>query len=414
MSLPFAMIWEVRVGSLGSGGFKNGGSGTDYSQQDNVHIDTTDWETKNADYDRLYSSSEDANLVAALVDNTIKITAGTNFTPGTYHIDGSGSDGGGNYIDIDRNCATANSNDGEGVIGGAIGTMAALAAVQGSGHQSYVKSGTYVLTANIDFPGAINRFFPIKMHGYKSSRGDEPQGDDRPLIQAGAYGWAVRAWIWCYDFRMTTTHADGWGFNGTSAKGHNIKSHNTSTGRAFYLVGVGVILVGCEGISDGGGGYYAGSADTTFLFCSAHDCGSHGFRLNSAKANVLYCEISHNGSDGIYSWGAESRIIGCTISDNDDHGIWLRGKLYTIVNNQITYNGVTGSGYGIYFDDALGGDTTYVDYNNFYNNQDGNSNRTMRPDLHSTADDPGYADKTNRNYSSVDDANALVMSLGVS
>jgi len=413
MALPTSIIWEVRVGSLGSGGWEDGGSGTDYSQQDNPQIDTDDWETKNLDYDRLYSSSEDANLVAALVGNTIKITAGTNFTVGTYHIDGSGSDGGGNYIDIDRNCASANSNDGAGVLGGAIGTMENLAAVQGRGHQSYIKSGTYILTANIDFPSSGNKLFSIKMYGYNSSRGDEPAGDDRPLIQAGEYSWTVRGWVWCYDLRMTTTHVNGWYFNGAYSKGHNIKSHNTSTGYAFNVVGDSITLVGCEGISDSGIGFYLVS-DLTLLFCSAHDCGSHGIRLQGERLHIMYCEATHNGSCGIYSWGSLNRVIGCTISDNNSHGIWLRGKPYTFVNNQITYNGVGGSGYGIYFDDVLGADTAYTDYNNFYNNQDGISNRPLWPDLNNTANDPGYTDKTNRDYSSVDDANALVMSLGVS
>jgi len=408
MALPTYMIWELREGSSGSGGWEDGGSGTDYSQQDNAQIDTTDWETKNNDYDRLYSSSEDANLVAALVGNTLKITAGTNFTTGTYHIDGSGSDGGGNYIDLDRDCASANSNDGEGVIGGAMSDLVALDVIMDDGDIAHIKSGTYSTTADIGWENCAAGYL-LELKGYNFSRDDEPQGDDRPLIQCGgfAFGLGVGTEVSC--IRFTTTHMFGVSMVYPS-KMISVKVHNTGAGYAIYgITQGGITLIGCEGIADGNHGFYV-MGHALVMFCSAHDCGLSGFRIGAVVGTVMmYCEASHNTEYGIVCEGYGSLIAHNTISNNTKDGIYLDGSNHNVwLNNQITNNGEHG------IEGAGDLDHEHVDYNNFHNNTSGRSDGTMWPDYHQTADDPGYTDAANRDYSDVDDANALKMQLGVS
>jgi len=410
MALPTYMIWELRAGSLGSGGWEDGGSGTDYSQQDNAQIDTDDWETKNLDYDRLYSSSEDANLVAALVGNTLKITAGTNFTVGTYHIDGSGSDGGGNYIDLDRVCASANSNDGEGVIGGAMSDLVALDVIMDDGDIAHIKSGTYSTTDDITWDNCTVGY-KLELRGYNLSRDDEPAGDDRPLIQCGGFQFGLGVGNIVSHIRFTTTHVLGV-YLIQSSKMVNVKVHNTSTGRAIFCSAqTGIVLIGCEGIADGNHGIWV-SGKILVLFCSAHDCGLSGFNIsNVSNTVIMYCEASYNTEYGVYSEGPGALIAHCTISNNTKDGIYCLGGHSVLLNNQITNNGEHGIDMSA---SQYVPSTTHIDYNNFYNNTSGRSDGTMWPDYNQTTDNPGYTDAANRDYSDVDDANALKMRLGVS
>lgn len=415
MALPTKMIWELRVAGSGSGGWEDGGSGIDYSQQDGAQISTNDWETKNLDYDRLYSATEDANLVAALVGNTLKITAGTNFTPGTYHVSGSGSDGGGNYIDLDRDCASANSNDGVGVLGGALGSLVELDVLHNAYDVSHIKAGTYTPGVAVSWATAANS----QNHhviGYNASRNDEPQGNDRPLIDMEANLMTFSGSAFYSHLRLTGTHATQVAMLSPACKLVNIQIHETGgAGSAIVNSGDGVICIGCEFISDNSHGAYLNAGDISFYYCSFNNCGVYGVWLttNITDVTLMYCEITHNDSAGINLLGQDCMIAHCTISDNGGNGILVsaaNGCANIIMNNQITYNGDHGfddSGIGNYY-------RNWVDYNNFYGNTNGRSPDPLWPDLNNTANVPGYTNRGARDYSSVDDADAYVMQLGVS
>jgi len=418
MGLPATSVWEVRPGTSGSGMYSSADGGTDYSQQPAPEIaDPSDWETKGGIYTKLYSASEDANLVAALTDNSILISGdgGTgSFTPGYYHIVSVGNDGGGNFITVDRNAATGNAADGNGVVGGAMGDIDDICDNALSGHIAHILSGTYTLAGGQVLPnGAANT--PIKWIGYTSSREDEPVGTDRPLIQLGANAFSTGTYSRLYDLRFTSTHATGLNVAQTFCFFRNVKVQNTGAGFAWYIQNTPTVLIGCEAIADGSIGFNLVVAGIRLLYCSVHDCSSHGVSFpNVTNITIHHCEITHNSGAGIWidSFANGIEITHNTISDNTGDGIELDGgQPYAILifNNQITYNG----NYGIDMEGG-DGDRYYIDYNNYFGNTTAAVNGTPTPALNETTNDPGYTNKTNRDYSDVDDSDGYAMQLGVS
>lgn len=233
-ALDAAITWEIQTTGESSaatmyngGGFKAGAAGTDYSQGGSLpangapHLAFTDLETKNNDYDRVYSATENANMVAGCIGNVIHIISGTNFTAGWYEVTGNGDGGGdGLYLDIDRDCASANSNDATANLGGCLALGVGAVKLDDdffealtAGNIVYISGGgagnTHSPGESISVSKAGTSTATLICEGYDSSRGDNPTGTDRPLISAGAWtfsfglNWVVK------NLRKTGTSATG-------------------------------------------------------------------------------------------------------------------------------------------------------------------------------------------------------------
>jgi len=159
--------WEIRpAGNDANGGcYDNGGTGTDYTQQDSAQLSITDGATSGAGSTTLTSAS--AGFTSAMVDNCIHITAGTNFTVGFYEITAFTNS---STVTLDRT-PTA-SGAGSGGTGGIGGALLTLSAIPGNGSSVnnfvYVKGGTYTETLTL---ASTND--PGQWRCYKTTRGDE-------------------------------------------------------------------------------------------------------------------------------------------------------------------------------------------------------------------------------------------------
>lgn len=404
MALPATMDWEVRRGASGSGGYKRSGSGTDYSQQDSPQIaNPGDWSVKNSVYTKLYSVTQNLNLVAALVDNTIKITAGTNFTVGTYHISGVGTDGDGNYLTLDRDCATGNSTNGAGVVGGAA-DIEDIDSKLIAGNRVYIKynASSYNPAADIYFSVNGSSANRITIEGYYAIRGDEPIGDNRPFIDDlnNAYQFRVAD---NYDVNnIKLESADSYAFYMNSYcrfRNCYCKDDKGSTCRAFGTSGSNNVMIDCEATAPNGYGGLIGYNSIT-SYCHFHDC-SYGVSLGS-ESIIDHCIINGCTITGITT-SSGLLISHCTIDDNAEGIDSFNDPMLRVLNNQITNN-----------DEGMAGTGTYplVDYNNFYGNGvDIEVGSTVTKGSYNTANDPSYAGVGN--YSDVDSADAFTIRLGV-
>lgn len=407
MAFNAAMVMEVRSAGSGSGGYKTGASGTDRSQQDAPYITFTDLEVKGGDYDRVYSVTEDANLGAALIGNTIRITGGTNFTVSTYEIIGNGNDGD-NYLDIDRVCASGNSNDGAAVLGGALATITDLPpTIMVAGNTVYYKAGTYShSTTNI--AGTVGA--RINHIGYNASRGDNPTGTDRPLFEDGGLGyWSATGWYQTFrNMRFKSTNA-AYAFLASAAqyqRHFNNKFENTtSTGgtkNGYSTTGQGAILDDCEFTVPNAAASVGCTVGLYSLIhrCYAHDCLT-GFW---AKGDVLFSIANTCATQGIKA-AAQQTFVAYNTVYNCGEGIAMSNDLLgKCINNQVV-NCTEGIG-------SDGATRTFLDFNNYFGNSDDLApGDALAKGPNATANDPDFAGAGD--FSEVDDANGSAMRLAV-
>lgn len=413
MALSAGMTWEVRRGSSGSGGYDlvvDGG--TDYSQQDAPQIaDPADWEFKNNDYDRIYSATEDANLVAALEDNTILISGDGGsgaFTPGTYHITGTGADGGGNYIDIDRDAGTANAADGNGVVGGAADIEDIDSKVI-AGNKVYIEydATDYAPAGIISFTGAGAAGSRIIIIGYESTRDDDPiPGGNQPTFAGGANYFQVNS--------------------NTIVKHINFE---TATGDyAFYSAGTKVWLVRCRAYNPNAAANKYGvyfSSNSHIVGCEIICTNGRAIRINSAS-HIIHSYI-HDSDMGILAVVAGTAIEHCTFDTIATVAIPGASVLDVLIQNSNFYScvdGITGDAAftatimnnefvgctdGIHLS-AVG--NQFIDWNNYWNNGGNDVTNCTKGD-NATGVDPGFTDAAGGDFGSVDQVDAYIIEVGV-
>lgn len=328
-------------------------------------------------------------FTAAMVGNGIQITSGTNFTAGLYQITGYNDAG---SVEIDRDATNgSNASSGQGYIGGARSTLddAFFEALQ-AGDIVYIKNGTYTPAANIDVAQDGDSTARIKMHGYNSSKGDNPDGDSRPLIDTsnkwdfgGASYWEFR--------NLRLNISDGGGFETTNSWIINCRVENdrvNASDCAIQCTGYSVFIMDCEVVCKAGCGIKTNQF-TNVIGCKIHGCADEGIWINHDFAVILdniisNCEqgISVQSSAIDYHLIKNNTIVGC-----DDAIYWEGGvddpSLLTILNNIISDNID-----GIISSQDRNGDN-FLDYNTFYNNS-GNDVSNVTKGPNALATDPQY------------------------
>jgi len=185
MALPAATAWDVRTtgDDTNGGGFVEGASGTDYSQQDAAQVTYTDIACSNAPNPHIISSALNP-FTSAHVGNVINITGGANFTPGRYAI-----------LSVNAGAATmdsapglAGATGGSGKLGGSLATVEKGVELCVGGMKCFVK-GTHQLTVGMDIPGGHGGSL-FRVIGYTTTHGD----NGRATIQLNANDLILCTW----------------------------------------------------------------------------------------------------------------------------------------------------------------------------------------------------------------------------
>jgi len=369
MSIPANMDWEIRTdGSpTNGGGFtdRNPGTSVDYSQQAAAQLALTDIASDGAGTG---ITSATGGFTAAMEGNVIFITGGTGFTQGWYQITGYTDT---NTITIDRTCV-ANKTGGTGNVGGAwkfadtyaYGFFASPN--KGSYNTVWVKAGTYVScwdATYIRLDADYNR-----MVGYNTSRGDCPEGTNRPFFDLGTdatYFYITAAHQWMSNIRMD--------------------SQNTASTACIYSTSTSInfILRNCKIVRAGhtsAFGIRSAAAFCKIIQCEVTAPLATAIRVEDFNCLVAFSYI-HDSNYGIVDSGTSS--YACTVENCVIDTITINGLSFyygaTAKENTIYNCGtgiITSSLYNTFFNNIVHTCTTginspeytYDDNNCFYNN----------------------------------------------
>lgn len=332
-------VWEVRstatANNLNGGGYTSGG--TDYSQQDAAQEcwaaggcnQTNDLATDGAGTGL---SSVSGGFTSAMVGNIIHITAGTGLTVGWYEITAYAD---ANNVTIDRS-ATASGSAGTGYVGGAMSLASTLDddffEQLTPGNIVYIKAGTYTFGESINVTNDGTGTDPISIEGYNSSRGDDPVGDNRPLLSAASFDFVFDNYWIIRNLRITINTSTGLRLD---ERGYveNVKCQNTKSNSDAFNIGIGVRMIRCEAISNGGAAVDADDY-AVIIHNYIHDSGT------GVEADP-FVYIAFNVIDtcpigiAVYFWYGAS-IINNTIYNATNKGIYgTTGYSNTIINNLI-------------------------------------------------------------------------------
>lgn len=392
------MVWEMRPtnGLDTSGGcFKAGATGTDYSQQNTPQYSLTGLTTAAANAIILTASAS-----ADMVGNGINITSGTNFTVGIYEIISVSV---GVSITVDRNCSTAAGAAGVAQVGGAIQTLAKLAANQVGSNKAFVKAeATITVTGGTTFgAGAVvpSETVPFTaLLGYTTTRGDFGQVSITASTNTGIIVLRFTNTGWLVDgFNVNCSSlgtSRGIRFDANFNECRNCKVANFATAGIDASNSVtNSIIHHCEvtGGTGGTGGIVLAGAGWEIHDCWIHDNACSGITGSTSTTVITRCVISNNtgaSSDGINTSGWLNATNNA-IYKNGRHGIFLSGsptlqpQLIYIRNNIITDH-TAGSAAGIKLNTAALPASPKYDGNFYFNNT---SNRVNLDDTTTNAVD---------------------------
>lgn len=297
MALAANCAWELRPTgtTTGSGGFVSGLGGTDYSQSDSPLFTGTDLASTTGTATAPVVTSAARPFIAADVGNTIRVTAGTSFTTAIYQI-----------VSVSAGAATldkavgsaATLTAGTFTLGGAIGptaTMTQLASAVAPGNTVWI-TGTFSSFPSISFTVNGTTALPIVIEGYQTTRGDTPQGANRPkLTLATSAALTVTAQYQVKNIQVTgKPNGACLTLNGAGAMAFNCKFfHNNLTvlnNNALTLNAANSFAINCEATSIKGAGINVGASPT-----SVHNCYVHDSDIGiDATAAGISCTITNN------------------------------------------------------------------------------------------------------------------------
>lgn len=395
MAINAAVIVEMLTtgATTNGGGFKTGASGTDFSQQDAAQYALTGGTSAGAGALYLHASA-----AAVMVGNLCHIS-GTNFTTGWYEIVSVVA---GVSMTMDRNCTTAAGALGVCNVGGAISTFQdAFLETLTAGNTVYIKAGTYTVTETINVAKDGTGAAYITLVGYNSTRGDNPTGANRPLIDYGANTFSFDDyWGWT-NLRVTGTSATGCRSDAIPII-QNCYFANTSGTANRYAYdtegAAGALITNSEFTSTNG---YACQLVSNYngvmvvSGCYFHDSVNCVYCNSLGQLVVINCVFDTFTTNGIYSIEAYYQ----TIQNNTFYGggsaqgtgVNIGGGYYCLLLNNILKNltlGMSATALAI---------SNIEDYNDFHGCT---TNRTnINTGAHSITTDPSMTDPANADFS---------------
>lgn len=312
-ALPSDTAWAVNASGDNTNGacFDTGGSGTDYTDTETTPILTiTDLAVTEAASTTATSAA--AGFTSAMVDNCMYIASGTNFTAGYYEITAYTN---ASTVTIDRDPTDGDGGDGSAgnaKVGGAAADPEAITPAVDDGHTVWIKAGTYAVTLNTD-NGATSST-PIHWRGFNSTRGDNPTGTDRPLIDCAntrANGIVNdQQYNAYYNIRVDDCTGDGISTLGQTTWWWNVKSSN-NTGDGWDdndAAGLAATCFKCETSGNSGTGLRhdgsAGNSGINAVGVYAHDNSSVGWLVSNAAAQFHFSIADTNAGDGASTLGS--------------------------------------------------------------------------------------------------------------
>ena len=410
MAISGFTTWEVQTGGsdTNGGGFVEGASGTDYSQQTSAQLNVTD----GACTGNTTLTSATGGFTSAMIGNIVYLSSG----PGWYEITAYTDT---NTVTIDRNGPNASGmtlNVG-GCLAtpGGAGQASSNSGASAYGHNCWIKSGTYTLsttTANTSGgPWNDTGSRVLLVAGYNSTRGDldgQAAQTNKPIIDVG-----TQTSITVLNVNPGTNNhmtliknivVDGQsqtsiiGFEHNEASGFRGASKNLNCHAIDCTEGFGLNdCYSCEasGCTTGFGG--GASYD-----CVAHS-GTTGF-LGSATRCLAY--------ENTTGFNGGAILVNCTAADNTGSG-------FNIGFTDEAFNCLSvGNGTGFEFDGSRRcGSFNMAVYNNtsdFDTALTFDDNRHWN-ELHTLTADP-FTDAANDDYSLNDTAGggAVLKQLGMS
>ncbi|MDI6732310.1 MAG: right-handed parallel beta-helix repeat-containing protein [Planctomycetota bacterium] len=397
-TMSSSIIFEFRstatANMVNGGGFKTGASGTDYSTQNAAQWTATDLACTTPS---TTVTSATGGFTSAAVGNVIHITAGTNLTIGWYEITAFTD---ANTLVLDRTPAPSLSGSaGTFYIGGALNVGGSLEddffeEISGANttdgvtvyfyNNNTTSTVTFTPSEIINIAGTGGTTAPIRIYGYKTTRGDNPAGNSRPTIACGANSFTSSTNFDFYNLQLTGT-ASYLFSAGTNSKTVNCKFTNSSTtaGRAglSQATFTNLLLLDCELISYRGRGLdITGSLNIHLIGSYLHDS-DIGFRWTGTGAGtpaIINCIFDSHVTAAIQMTAASTSnliVEGCTLYGSENTtgtGISLAaGQSNARFVNNIIYGFATGASHG-----TAGQTVTYDDYNDYFNNDTDVSNVT--------------------------------------
>ena len=348
-ALDAAILWEIRTTGQSSsasmnngGGFTAGAAGTDYSHAslpaNGAPILTL---TDLACLDTATNlTSVTGGFTEAMIGNVIHIVSGTQATVGWYEITAYTN---GNTVVIDRTCAVGGQNmtAATGNVGGCLALGSALDddffEALTAGNTVYISGGgagnTHTIGESISNTQTGTAVAPFFVDGYDSTRGDNPTGTDRPLIEAGANLFDFyRYWI-VENLRVNSTEYDGlnMGYYGYFKNCYGYNS-SESAGRSGIFA-YNCLIIDCEGVSTNGVALEP-TGSMSVISCYAHDSTTGiggGFATTALINNII--DTCTTGIDVIAQAGGvfvNNTIYNCTTGISGTTGEHIR-----VINNII-------------------------------------------------------------------------------
>lgn len=303
MALSANTVWEVRTtgADTNGGGFVTGSGGTDWSQQAAAQYSVTDAVTAGT----TTITSATAAFGTDVVGNILYIQGGTApVTAGWYQIISRTNS---TTIVVDRSTGLTTGTGATLKIGGALLTIGAVEPLIVRGNVVWVKSGTYSIssTINWDSGDSLPAYTPVYMLGYDATRGDNPTGTGRPLIEtSSALNPMVRVNIGTRifsNFRLDGTDnalvgiAAGDGSTVRGAQISNVKVERcATTGIDANSGGNGLAVVGCE-VTDMKAGATAAISGGFCVGCYVHDSPGVGFNYPNSAVGCVADTMTGDG-----------------------------------------------------------------------------------------------------------------------
>lgn len=324
-------IWEFRPGSGAAdngGGFANLDPGTsvDYSNQ-SVALTLTDFAMTEVGQPTLTTAT--GGFTAAMAGNVIYLEDGVNLTDGWYQIVTYTN---GNSVELDRDATDGGDmTGGDGKVGGAldIATDAFLEQCVAGNTVYFREDGTAMTLAAawaVDNDGTA--LLPITIEGYKTTRGENPTGANRPLIACGANETAIDDY-WVYrNLRITQNSNDGL-FIGSFNLLENLHVNQSAANEAIKTTNSNRI-VNCE-IQSAGVGVTANLDSITF--CYIHDC-AIGIDMTGSTNTIVNNVIETCSTYGIdFGVNDRSSVINNTFYNNATAVYGTDGHANLFINN---------------------------------------------------------------------------------
>lgn len=397
-------VWEIQqdatANNVNGCGYNasNAAPGTDRSQTTTAFDSGADLASADGDENPCVVTSATHTFDGDDHGNIIHITAGTGWTAGWYEIVSTS----GGAATLDRACGTDGAKTGgTWYLGGACSMNSTLdhellnAIV--AGNTVYVKynANAIALGENVTATTSGTSTAAVSILGYKTTRGDNPTGTNRPTINGAANAFWTGNYNILKHLIITGTSSNVLRI-GTYSIAENLKSTNTSgtADRSAIVVGAASTVVNCEASSTNGSAIYTIGNNAKMLGNYLHDS-KEGIKLGGT-GNV----IAFNVIETVSTYGINGATYGFTsMINNTIYGAASpagTGVYFTTGTAQLLYNNIISG-----FETGATSTSTYIDtvsnYNNFYNNTP-NDRSNWATGANDVDADPAFTDAANGDF----------------